>query len=87
MLNLDFLKRGEGLVSPPNIVHDFSRKIFVMLYSINWPNLITLFPLLLEITGIMCIVIVCYPSCDIINFEIYLNFLITLVYLENEKSI
>ena len=24
----------------------------------------------------MCIVIVCYPVCDVINFEIYLSFLI-----------
>ena len=32
--------------------------------------------LLLEITGNMCIVNVCYPVCGVINFEIYLGFLI-----------
>ena len=32
--------------------------------------------LLLEILGKMCIVIVCFPDCDAINFEIILSFLI-----------
>ena len=34
-LNFDFLEKGLGLVSPPHSVHDFSRKMFLMLYSIN----------------------------------------------------
>ena len=33
-------------------------------------------PLLLEMLGNMCIVLVCFPGCDIINFEINLGFLI-----------
>ena len=35
MLNFDFLEKRLGIVSPLYIVHDFSRKIFLMLYSIN----------------------------------------------------
>ena len=35
MLNLDFLEKGLAIVSAPNSVYDFPRKIFLMLYSIN----------------------------------------------------
>ena len=38
MLSIDFLEKGLVIVSPPYSEHDFSRKIFLMLYSINWPN-------------------------------------------------
>ena len=38
MLNCDFLGKSVGVVSPPHFVHDFSRKIFVMLYSVNWTS-------------------------------------------------
>ena len=84
-----------GVVSLSHFVYDFSRKIFLMLYSINWPNSL---PLLLEILVNMCIAIVYEPGCDIIDFEINLIFLIKpfsymtkksrqkFKYLENEKS-
>ena len=54
--------------------------------------------LLLEVSGNMCIVIACYSACDVINFEIYVSFLIKVLfymiknwkqklkYLKNEKS-
>ena len=35
MLNFDFLEKGLGLVSPPHVVYDISRKIFRMLYSVS----------------------------------------------------
>ena len=54
----------------------FLTKIFLMLYSINWPNLIFWFPLLLEILGNMCIAIVHWPGCDVTHFLINLVFLI-----------
>ena len=53
---------------------------------------------LFEILGNMCIKIVCYPGCDVMDFETNLIFLIKpffyitkkswqkLKYLENEKS-
>ena len=59
MLNIDFLGKGLGIVSPAHFAYDFSTKMFLMLYSINWPNFIAWLPLLLEILGNMCIVIVC----------------------------
>ena len=59
MFNFNFSEKGLGLVSPPHFVYDFSRKMFLMLYSINWPNVIVWLPLLLRILGNMCITIVC----------------------------
>ena len=59
MLNFDFLDKGLEIVSSADFVYDFSTKMFLMLYSINWPNFIAWLPLLLEILGNMCIDIVC----------------------------
>ena len=70
------------LVSLPHFLHNFWRKIFLMLYSINWPNLIVFLHFLYEVLGNMRIVIVCFPVCDAINFQIYLKF----KYLKNENS-
>ena len=33
--NIDFLEKGLGIVSPLHFACDFSRKMFLMLYSIN----------------------------------------------------
>ena len=35
MLNFNFPEKGLGLLSPPDFLYDFSRKMFLMLYSIN----------------------------------------------------
>ena len=48
MLNFDFLEKDLGIVSPLHLLYDFSRRMFLMLYSINWPNLISWLRLLLE---------------------------------------
>ena len=50
----------------------FLEKIFLMSYSINWPNFIVSLALLLQILSNMYIVIICFPVYDIINFEINL---------------
>ena len=65
--NFSFSGKDLGLVSPP---HDFSRKMFLMLYSMNWPNFIVWLPLLLEILGNMRITIVCSPVCDVIKLTL-----------------
>ena len=39
---------GLGLAYPPHFVFDVSRKIFLNLYCINWPNCIVCLPLLLR---------------------------------------
>ena len=35
MFNFDFLEKGLGIVSPPHFDNDFSRKMALMVYSIN----------------------------------------------------
>ena len=72
MLNFDLSEKSQRIVSPPHFTYDFSRKMFPLLYSINWPNFMVCSPLLLEILRNMCIAIVCFPFCDVINFKINL---------------
>ena len=98
MPNFDFLEKDVGIVTSPYFAYDFSRKMFLLLFSINWPNCIVWLHLLLEILGNMCIAIVYFAGCDAISFEINLIFLIRpffyktkkfrqkFKYLENEKS-
>ena len=63
------------LVSLSHFLHGFCRKIFLILYSINWTNcIIVLLSLLLEILGGMCVVTTCFPVNYIMNFEIKLCF-------------
>ena len=59
MFNFNFPEKGLEVVSPPHFVYDFSRKMFLKLYSISWPNFTVWLPLLLEILGNMCITILC----------------------------
>ena len=40
MLNFNFSEKGLELLSLQHFVPDFSRKMFLMLHSINWPNFI-----------------------------------------------
>ena len=85
MVNFDFLDKGLGIVSPAHFAYDFSTKVFLMLNFINWPNFIAWLPLLLEIWGNMCIAIVCYPGCDVMDFEINLIILIEPFFLHDQK--
>ena len=78
-------------------MYGFSRKMFLMLYSINWSNFIVWLPFLIKILGNMCIAIICFPGYDVINFEINVICLIkpffgmtkkseqNFKYLENQK--
>ena len=55
MLNFNFSGKGLGIVSPAHFVYDFSRKMFLMLYSVTLPNFIVW----LRYSGNMCVAIVC----------------------------
>ena len=74
-LNFDFSEKGLGIVSPPHFVYDFSRKMFLMSSSINWPNFITWLLLLLRILVNMLLQLFANQVVTL-NFEINLNFLI-----------
>ena len=49
----------------------FWRKIFLTLYSINWPNIVASLLLYFDISHGVFMVILCYPVGDVISFEIY----------------
>ena len=49
MFNFNFPGKGLGLVFSPHFAYDILRKMFLMLYSINWPNFIAWLFLVLEI--------------------------------------
>ena len=51
-------KKGLELISLPHFLHDFWRKMFLLVHSINWPKFILWLSLLREILGNMCIVII-----------------------------
>ena len=76
MLNFHLLEKGLGIVSPPHFVFDFPRKTFLMIYFINWPNFIVWLLFLIEILVNMCMIIFCFPGCNVMSFEINLIFLI-----------
>ena len=82
MYNYDFLEKGSGMVSPQHFVYE----MFLMLFSINWPNFINWLHLLLEILVNMCITIVCCPGCDAINIEINLIFFMKSFFYMTKKS-
>ena len=58
-LKFDFSENALGIISPPNFMYYFSRRLFLTLYSINWPSFIVWLPLLLEMFANMCIAIAC----------------------------
>ena len=74
-LTFIFLWKGLVLASKQHFVDDFSKKTFLILYSINWPNFIIWLTLLLEILDNMCGVIICHPVCAVMSFEINFSFL------------
>ena len=96
MLKFNFPENSLELVSLPHFMYDFSRKMFLMLYSINWPKFNVWLPILLEILGDKCIA----TNQAVMSWKIEINliFLIKpfcyktkksrqkLKYLENKKS-
>ena len=81
------IKRSLELVFLLYFPHNFWRKIFLLLYFINWPNFIVWFPLHCEILDNMCIAIVCKPCCDIMIFEVNVIFLIKPFFLHNRRVV
>ena len=77
-------KRGLELVSLVHFLWDVWRKLFLVLSSVTWPNFMTWLPLFREILGNTCIVIVCWPGCDVIYFKINHIFLIKPFFLHDQ---
>ena len=82
--NIELLKktkRGLELVSLPHFLHNFWRKMFLLIYSINWPGFIVWLSLLREKLGNMC-----NYNCNVMNFEMNLIFLIKSFFNMTKKS-
>ena len=77
--SLDF-KRGL-----PHFLYDFWRKIFLFLYSFNWPNFVFWLILLHEILGNVSIANVFQPVCEVMNYKNNLIFLKKPVFLHDLK--
>lgn len=86
MLIFDVLLMCLKLASSPHIVYHFSRKGFLLLYSNNLPSFIVWLPLHYEKLGNACIVVICYPVCDVINFYITLNHFVKPFFYLTKKS-
>ena len=86
MLDFYFLERGLRIVFVSHIFYHLSRKVFLILYSINCANFIAYLSLLLETYSNICIAIVYFPSCDVINFEINGSFLIKQILYMTKKQ-
>ena len=82
-----FFRKGDAACFSSYILIIFLRKIFPMLYSINWPNSILTLPLILEILGNMCIIIICFSVYDVINFETNLSVRFKCVFLMAKKKL
>ena len=80
-----FNKRGLELVYLPQFMHNFWRKIFLLLYAINVPNFIVWLPLFWEIFGNKWVVIVFWLCYDVINLKTNPIFLIKPVFLHDQK--
>ena len=52
-------KNGSWTSLPASFLHDFQRKVFILLYSFNRPNFIVCLPLLRAMLGNVRIVIEC----------------------------
>ena len=85
MLHFDVFKKNSGIVSPSCFVYVFSRKIFLVLYSLTWPIFFFWLLLLLQIFDNIYIAIVCFTGCNVINFGVNLNFLTKPVFLHDRK--
>ena len=65
-----FFSKRSGASFFTTFLHDVSRKIFLMLYSINWTIFIFWLPFLFEILDNICFAVVCFPGCGVTDFEI-----------------
>ena len=79
-------KRGLDLVFLPHFLHNFRIKVFLSLYYFNWPLFTVWLSLLREILGNMCIAIVCWPACEVMNFEVNGIFLVKPLFLHDQKT-
>ena len=82
--HFDFLEKVLEIGLLPDFPYDFSRKMFLMLYSINWPIVIAWLSLFLEILANMCNCLL--SRFYVTKFKINLDFLIKPSFHMTKKS-
>ena len=70
IFKFEILKKDLKIVSPSYFVHNLSRKVFLKLFCINWPNFIVWYWMKMHIA------LVCFSVFDVLSFEINLIFII-----------
>ena len=63
----------------------YEKHFFFLFCSKFGLNFMVWLPLFSDIMSAICIAIVCLPSCDVVNFEINLIFLIKLLFLHKQR--
>ena len=87
MLDFWFFEKAFGTSLSTTFVGDFTRiKCYILYWSNYWSNFIVWLPLLLEISGNICLVFVYYSVCDVVNFEINLSFFVKLFSYMTKKN-
>ena len=86
MLNLDFLLNIQDWIHHVLCMIFQEYLEYFSLYSIKWPIFIAWLSLPLAILDDMCILIICCPVCDVINFESNHSFLIKALFYMTKKS-
>ena len=67
-------------------LHNLKKKYSSCCILLNWPSFIVWLLLLREMLDKICIVIVYWPGCDVINFQVNLIFLIKFSFLHDQKG-
>ena len=84
MLNFDFLEKGLGTVSGPHFMYDFSRKCFPCYILLTDQISLSDFLSFLRYWAIWVLQL-CFPRCDVIDFEINLILSNQAVFLHDQN--
>ena len=68
-----FFRKGFATSSSTTFLAWFFKKNISQLYSINWPNFIFSLPLLVDILGKRCVIIICFLVYNLMDFGINLR--------------
>ena len=68
------VRSSQPCISMNFVLNPAKHKFLFHVNIVNWPNFIVWLLLHFEILANMSIIIICFPDCDVINFEINLSF-------------
>ena len=68
------VRSSQSCISMNFVLNPAKHKFLLHVSIVNWPNFIVWLLLHFEILANRSIIIICFPDCDVINFEINLSF-------------